>query len=141
MIYDHILDKRQLRQAFERAAASYDQSAVLQREVCERMLSRLDYIKYTPDWIMDIGSGTGYGSRKLSERYPRSHLVAVDIALAMHRQARPPLPPRWQQWLPLVPRRPPCRLADQPAGDPPWSSATVGSRITAAAALCTSSLR
>lgn len=103
MIYDHILDKRQLRQAFERAAASYDQSAVLQREVCERMLSRLDYIKYIPDWILDMGSGTGYGSRKLGERYPRSQLVAVDIALAMHLQARPPLP-RWQQWLPLAKR-------------------------------------
>lgn len=103
MIYDHILDKRQLRQAFERAAVSYDQAAVLQREVCERMLLRLDYIKHTPDWILDMGSGTGYGSRKLSERYPRSKLVAVDIALAMHLQARPPLP-RWQQWLPLAKR-------------------------------------
>ncbi|MDV6344451.1 malonyl-ACP O-methyltransferase BioC [Nitrosomonas sp. Is37] len=103
MIYEHILDKRQLRQAFERAAASYDQAAVLQREVCERMLSRLDYIKHTPGWILDMGSGTGYGSRKLIERYPRSKLVAVDIALAMHLQARPSLP-RWQQWLPLAKR-------------------------------------
>jgi malonyl-CoA O-methyltransferase len=100
MIYDHILDKRQLRQAFERAAASYDQAAVLQREVGERMLSRLDYIKYTPDWILDMGSGTGYGSRKLIERYPHSKLLALDIALAMHFQARQPVP-RWQQWLPL----------------------------------------
>lgn len=103
MIYDHILDKRQLRQAFERAATRYDQSAVLQREVCERMLSRLDYIKYTPERVLDMGSGTGYGSRKLHERYPRSQVVAVDIAHTMHLQARPPLP-RWQQWLPL-PRR------------------------------------
>ncbi|WP_430231068.1 malonyl-ACP O-methyltransferase BioC [Nitrosomonas communis] len=100
MIYDHILDKRQLRQAFERAAASYDQAAVLQREVGERMLARLDYIKYTPDWILDMGSGTGYGSRKLIERYPHSKLLALDIALAMHLQARQPVP-RWQQWLPL----------------------------------------
>lgn len=103
MIYDHILDKRQLRQAFERAAASYDHAAILQREVCERMLSRLDYIKHPPKWVLDMGSGTGYGSRKLIERYPRSQLVAVDIALAMHFQARPPLP-RWQRWLPLAKR-------------------------------------
>ena len=89
-----------MRQAFERAAASYDQAAVLQREVGERMLSRLDYIKYTPDWILDMGSGTGYGSRKLIERYSRSKLEALDIALTMHLQARQPVP-RWQQWLPL----------------------------------------
>ncbi len=104
MIYDHILDKRQLRRAFERAAASYDHSAVLQREVCERMLSRLDYIKYAPDWVLDMGSGTGYGSRKLIERYPRCQLVAMDIALAMHFQARPPFL-RWQRWLPLLAKR------------------------------------
>lgn len=103
MIYEHILDKRQLRQSFERAAASYDQSAVLQREVCERMLSRLDYIKHNPDTVLDMGSGTGYGSRKLIERYPRSQLVAVDIAHAMHLQARPVLP-RWKQWLFLTKR-------------------------------------
>ena len=35
------LDKRRLRQSFERAAASYDAAAVLQEEVCRRMLARL----------------------------------------------------------------------------------------------------
>ncbi|MDN5880859.1 MAG: malonyl-[acyl-carrier protein] O-methyltransferase BioC, partial [Nitrosospira sp.] len=44
MSYDHTIDKRQARNAFERAAACYDRAAVLQREVCDRMLSRLDYI-------------------------------------------------------------------------------------------------
>ncbi|MCC6161265.1 MAG: malonyl-[acyl-carrier protein] O-methyltransferase BioC, partial [Nitrosomonas sp.] len=70
MHYDHILDKRLLRRSFERAAAGYDQSAVLQREICDRMLSRLEYIKYVPTRILDAGSGTGYGTRKLIEHYP-----------------------------------------------------------------------
>ena len=60
---EHTLDKKQLRTAFERAASSYDQAAVLQREVSNRMLSRLEYIKYRPDVILDAGSGTGYGCR------------------------------------------------------------------------------
>ncbi len=102
MNYDHTLDKRQLRHAFERAAAGYDRAAVLQREVCDRMLSRLDYIKYTPNLILDAGSGTGYGSRKLTMRYPTTELLAVDIALTMHFQARPPIP--WWKRLPLVRR-------------------------------------
>ena len=38
------LDKRLARRSFERAAASYDAAAVLQNEVCKRMLARLDYI-------------------------------------------------------------------------------------------------
>ena len=85
------MDKRRVRNAFERAAPHYDQAAVLQREVCDRMLSRLDYIKYTPDVILDAGSGTGYGTRKLLMRYPAARVLAVDIAMPMHLQARPPV--------------------------------------------------
>jgi malonyl-CoA O-methyltransferase len=63
----------------------------LQREVCDRMLSRLEYIKYMPDVILDAGSGTGYGTRKLLMRYPAARMLAIDIARAMHLQARPPV--------------------------------------------------
>jgi len=88
---DYTIDKRSVRAAFERAAAGYDHAAILQREVCDRMLSRLDYIKYTPDVILDAGSGTGYGTRKLLMRYPAARMLAVDVAQAMHLQARPPV--------------------------------------------------
>lgn len=98
MNYDHIIDKRLVRNAFERAAASYDQAAVLQREVCDRMLLRLDYIKYTSDVILDTGSGTGYGTRKLLMRYPAARILAIDIAPAMHVQARPGIS-WWRQML------------------------------------------
>jgi malonyl-CoA O-methyltransferase len=98
MNYDHVIDKRQVRSAFERAAAGYDQAAVLQREVCDRVLSRLEYIKYVPSVILDAGSGTGYGTRKLLMRYPAAHMLAIDIAPTMHRQARPVVP-RWRQLL------------------------------------------
>jgi malonyl-CoA O-methyltransferase len=98
--YDHIMDKRRVRNAFERAAPHYDQAAVLQREVCDRMLSRLDYIKYVPDVILDAGSGTGYGTRKLLTRYPAARIVAIDIATSMHLQARPPV--SW--WKQLIAR-------------------------------------
>lgn len=100
MNYDHILDKRQLRIAFERAASSYDQAAVLQREICDRMIARLDYIKFTPTAILDAGSGTGYGSRKLALRYPASRILAVDIAFSMLVQAQAPVA-WWKKWLPI----------------------------------------
>jgi malonyl-CoA O-methyltransferase len=96
--YDHTIDKRQLRNSFERAAMSYDQAAVLQREVGGRMLSRLDYIKHTPDVILDAGSGTGYGTRQLRLYYPDARILAVDIATAMHFQARPSVS-WWKQLL------------------------------------------
>jgi malonyl-CoA O-methyltransferase len=108
MQYDHILDKRLLRQSFEQAATHYDQSAVLQREVCDRMLARLEYIKYVPGSILDAGSGTGYGTRKLAGRYPAASMMAIDIALTMHRHARTSTEatvPGWQRWLPFIKRR------------------------------------
>lgn len=88
MSNNHILNKRQLRNSFERAAAGYDKAAMLQREVCDRMLSRLDYIKCTPGIILDAGSGTGYGGRKITNRFPDARIMALDLALAMLHQAR-----------------------------------------------------
>jgi malonyl-CoA O-methyltransferase len=82
------IDKREVRRAFSKAAAHYDASAVLQREVCSRMLERLDYIKLQPKRILDAGSGTGGGTRQLAQRYPAAQLVALDIAMGMLHAAR-----------------------------------------------------
>ena len=83
-----LVDKRELRRSFEQAAATYDAAAVLQNEVCRRMLARLDYIKLEPAAILDAGSGTGNAVAGLLARYPRAHVIALDLALAMARRAR-----------------------------------------------------
>ena len=82
------LDKQLARRSFEHAAASYDEAAVLQNEVCKRMLARLDYIKIDPAVILDAGSGTGNALPGLLARYPQARIVALDLALAMARRAR-----------------------------------------------------
>lgn len=82
------LDKRLVRRSFERAAATYDAAAVLQNEVCRRMLARLDYIKLEPATILDAGSGTGNAVGGLLARYPGARVIALDLALAMARRAR-----------------------------------------------------
>jgi len=82
------VDKREVRRAFSKAAAHYDTTAVLQHEVCSRMLERLDYIKLQPKRILDAGSGTGWGTRQLAQRYPAAQLVALDIAMGMLRTAQ-----------------------------------------------------
>jgi malonyl-CoA O-methyltransferase len=81
-------DKREVRRSFERAAATYDEGAVLQNEICRRLLERLDYIKLAPDWIIDAGSGTGNAVPGLLARFPRASVVTIDLALAMARRAR-----------------------------------------------------
>lgn len=82
------IDKRQVRRSFSRAAADYDAAAILQREVCSRMLERLDYVKLKPSRVLDVGSGTGWGTRQLAQRYPDAQLVALDIAIGMLQNAR-----------------------------------------------------
>jgi malonyl-CoA O-methyltransferase len=77
------LDKREVRRAFSKAAADYDANAVLQHEVCSRMLERLDYIRLEPSLVLDAGSGTGRGTRQLAQRYPGAQVVALDIAIGM----------------------------------------------------------
>jgi len=82
------IDKHEVRRAFSKAATTYDAAAVLQREVCQRMLEKLDIIKIQPERLLDIGSGTGWGTRQLGERYPQAEIVALDIAMGMLQAAR-----------------------------------------------------
>jgi malonyl-CoA O-methyltransferase len=82
------IDKREVRRAFSKAASTYDAAAVLQREVCIRMLERLDVVRLQPARVLDVGSGTGWGTRQLAERYKQAEVIALDIALGMLQSAR-----------------------------------------------------
>ena len=97
------VDRRQVRRHFEAAAGRYDEVAVLQREVADRLLRRLDPVRIEPARILDLGAGTGYATDGLLRRYRRAEVHAVDIAPAMLRRAR-----RAGGWL----RRPRCVCAD-----------------------------
>jgi len=85
---EFVIDKKMMRRSFSRAAAAYDATAVLQREVCTRMLERLDYIKLQPAQLLDAGSGTGWGGRKLAEKYPAAMVISLDIAIGMLQNAQ-----------------------------------------------------
>ncbi len=91
------IDKRQVRAAFDRAAVHYDEVAVLQREVADRMLERLDYIRVSPQRILDAGAGTGYCTKLICHRYPSARLEALDISHAMLCRARGGVT-IWQRW-------------------------------------------
>ena len=92
------LDFAEVRRAFDHAAATYDAHAVLQREVCERLLERLDFMTLQPDRVLDVGSGTGYGLAHLRSRYAEAECCALDIAPAMLSATRARLPqPTWGQ--------------------------------------------
>jgi malonyl-CoA O-methyltransferase len=81
-------DRAAVRRSFDRAAETYDAAAELQREIGNRLLERLDYIKLSPARVLDLGSGTGYVTRPLRERYPDADIVSLDLAPAMLAHAK-----------------------------------------------------
>ncbi|MCS6786763.1 MAG: malonyl-ACP O-methyltransferase BioC [Thiobacillaceae bacterium] len=103
--------RRAIRAAFERAAAGYDAAAVLQQEVARRLDERLTVMRIDPAVVLDAGCGTGFGLPLLRARYPRARLLALDLALAMLRQARAkyetPPGPLGRLWSRLTPHASP----------------------------------
>ena len=83
-----LIDKQKARLAFENSAMSYDEAAVLQREIGSRMLDRFDYINHQPKTILDVGAGTGFCSHHLAERYDKAEIYVLDFAFNMLLQAR-----------------------------------------------------
>ena len=81
-------DPRAVRFHFGRAAATYDDAAVLQKEVGTRMAERLDVVKLAPAAVLDAGCGTGEAIAQLAIRYPDARHVALDFALPMLGMAR-----------------------------------------------------
>lgn len=81
------LDKISAKKIFNRAAKSYDNAAILQEEVQNRLFQRLRYIRHRPATIVDVGCGTGTGIRGLQKQYPRARVYAADIAYEMLLQA------------------------------------------------------
>lgn len=83
-----------VRRSFDRAGAGYDAAAVLQTNVRESLLRRLDVTAVAPRVILDAGAGTGHASHALERRYPASQVIALDSAFGMLRAAG-----RRQSWV------------------------------------------
>ena len=88
MIDEYQIDKARVRASFSRAASSYDASAILQKQVREEMLSRLDLISAAPQTILDAGCGTGVGSFALQKRYKNAQVISLDMAIGMLQKTR-----------------------------------------------------
>ena len=81
---DHAgIDKHQARLAFSRAAPTYDEVALLQREIGQRMLARLHRIELQPEVVLDLGAGTGIAAAELGQIYKQARIIALDFAFPM----------------------------------------------------------
>ena len=82
------IDKGRVRASFDKAAKSYDATAILQKTVREEMLSRLDLVKISPQTILDMGCGTGHASLVLAKHFKTAHVISLDIAMGMLKKAQ-----------------------------------------------------
>ncbi len=100
--------KRAIRRSFERAAATYEEAAFLQKEVVLRLDEHLDGVKLDPALILDAGCGTGFAYDLLKARFPRASVLGLDIAHAMLRVAsdRHGQAHGWRKWVSRLNPRP-----------------------------------
>jgi len=87
VVMQQTFDQTRVRRAFDRAAERYSQYAVLQNEVCNRLLEKLDVVKIHPEYVLDAGAGTGAALPDLFERYKKAQLVALDLSENMLAQS------------------------------------------------------
>lgn len=81
--------KARVRQSFERAAATYDAAAGVQRLICDRLLDGLP-LGADIQRALDAGCGTGYAQSLLRQRYPAAELISLDLSAAMLKRIASP---------------------------------------------------
>ncbi len=77
------IDKAWISKSFGSAAESYEEAAVMQKEVANRLIERLELVQLKPEVILDVGSGTGFCSRLIEKRYKKSTIVSLDLSSEM----------------------------------------------------------
>ena len=82
-------DTHHVQRAFARAARSYDAHAVLQHEVEQRLLERLDYVQAEPQRVLDLGCGPGRAAQAMRARWKPAQIIALDLAAPMLRLIKP----------------------------------------------------
>lgn len=77
------IQRSKLRKIFSRIAKEYDAYAFLQKRIGQQLLSRICQEAVDPEFILDIGMGTGWLTKRLSLLYPQSHIFGIDFAEGM----------------------------------------------------------
>lgn len=59
-------------------AEQYIDSAIVQKEIINRLVDRLSFINLSPQKIIDLGAGVGLSTKSLLEHFTKSELFMVD---------------------------------------------------------------
>ncbi len=78
-----------IKQSFNRAAKTYKASSIIQQEIGQQLIERLQYYTISPKRILDLGAGASDFAELLKKRYPKSEVIACDFAENMLREHKP----------------------------------------------------
>lgn len=79
-------------QIIQQHFAQYGQKAsnqVLNQEMGQRLLQRLQLINLQPSYILDLGCGNGHLTHSLKQRFTNATVVGLDISETLLRSSRP----------------------------------------------------
>ncbi len=79
-------EKQSIQRHFDAKAIRYESSAVLQHQVCNELLQRLDLTRLKPEVILDAGCGTGWGTEGLLKKYRKTKVISLDLSPEMLKQ-------------------------------------------------------
>lgn len=83
-----VSEKHRIQRHFDAKAIRYESSAILQRNVCEELLQRLELMTIQPSVVLDVGCGTGWGTQDLLKRYKKSRVLSLDLSPEMLKQTK-----------------------------------------------------
>ena len=86
-----MIDKKKLERRFSRNAKTYDEYAVVQKEMSHKLVSEIKVEK--PKRILEIGCGTGYLTNLIAKQFENAEILALDLAPGMIDVAKERLAP------------------------------------------------
>ena len=75
-----IKDKRIISRNFENSVSTYESNADIQKRSINNLISLLAKETLRPDDILEIGTGSGYLTRKILYEYPNAKITSIDIS-------------------------------------------------------------
>lgn len=82
------IDKRQVQRNFDHSAITYDQYAMIQKEIATELMVNIKSTGRRFKNILEVGCGTGFLTELLAREYPQAHILALDIAPEMIKVAQ-----------------------------------------------------
>ena len=76
-----MIDKKKLERRFSRNAKTYDEYAVVQKEMSRKLVSEIKVP--SPKRILEIGCGTGYLTDLIARKFENAQILALDLAPGM----------------------------------------------------------